>query len=68
MKAAKAETERRKAILRQAPKSPEYKITPDIDIPFKEQFHPDRYKDSRNAAGALFELLIHPYSPDEFLK
>ncbi|XP_019864286.1 PREDICTED: bifunctional lysine-specific demethylase and histidyl-hydroxylase NO66-like [Amphimedon queenslandica] len=41
---------------------------PNFDVPFKNQFKPDQYEDSRAAGKALFQLLIYPFSCDKFYK
>lgn len=41
---------------------------PTFDVPFKNQFKPDQYEDSRAAGKALFQLLIYPFSCDKFRK
>ncbi len=39
-----------------------------VNIPFRTQFIPDVFTDSREAAKALFRLLIHPVSTDQFFR
>ena len=39
-----------------------------FSTPFKLLFNPDNYDDSREAAKALFELLIQPYPIDKFYR
>lgn len=39
-----------------------------FNTPFKLLFNPDNYDDSREAAKALFELLIQPYNIDKFYR
>lgn len=67
MKEVRTERERMKS-LTNIPTSPQLKITPNLDIPFKEQFDLDQYDDSRLAARSLFSLLIHPYTVTKFQK
>ena len=44
------------------------RFVPTFDVPFKTQFKPDQYEDSRAAGKALFQLLIYPCLPDKFYK
>ena len=39
-----------------------------LNIPFLEQFCPESYQDSREAARELFKLLISPVDIDQFYK
>ena len=41
---------------------------PSTSQPFKSQFNLEDYNDSREAARALFALVIKPYSVDKFFR